>query len=302
MHWAGLIIMVKSAIKRKLIQVAAFGLSNSYLNNFQSGNLYKGPLKRLCNPGLNCYSCPAAGLACPVGSLQAVAGSFEFQTSFYVVGFLLITGGLLGRAICGFLCPFGLFQELLYKIPFPRLKLWKGYRYLKYFILLFFVILLPIIAVNYMGMGKPAFCMYICPAGTLEGGIPLLSVRPELHKTIGYLFALKITILALTIAGCLSIFRFFCKTLCPLGTIYGLLNKISIYRLAVNKNKCINCGACIDICNMEVNPLNNPDSMECIRCGECAATCPTDAISLGFKPLSDLKGDFSVNSDILKTN
>jgi polyferredoxin len=274
---------MKNSVKRKLIQVAAFGFTNSKIGNFIDGNLYVGSWKQFCNPGLNCYSCPAATLACPIGALQAVSGSMDFQFSFYVVGFLLAVGVFLGRFVCGFICPFGLFQELLHKIPFPKLKLWKGFLSIKYFILIVFVILLPVIATNYMGMGKPAFCQYICPAGTLEGGIPLLSTHPELRQTIGSLFTLKITILVLTLLGCLFVYRFFCKTLCPLGVIYGLLNKISIYHLDVNKHQCVNCGKCSKVCKMDVDPLKSPNSVECIRCRECVSVCPTKAIHLGFK-------------------
>ena len=217
-----------NAVKRKLIQIAAFGFSNIHLGNFKSGSLYTGSWKQFCNPGLNCYSCPAATLACPIGALQAVSGSMNFKFSFYVVGFLLAVGVLFGRAICGFLCPFGLLQELLHKIPFPKRKLPKPLRYLKYAILVIFVILLPIVATDYMGMGKPAFCEFICPAGTLEGGIPLLLSNPRLRAVIGELFSLKAAILVLTIVGCMSIYRFFCKAMCPLGAIYGLLNKICL--------------------------------------------------------------------------
>lgn len=286
-----MINIMKSIVKRKLIQIAVFGFTNSHITNFADGSLYKGSWKQFCNPGLNCYSCPAAGLACPIGALQSVSGSSEFQISFYVVGFLLAVGVLLGRCVCGFLCPFGLFQELLNKVPFPKFKLWRGFRYIKYFTLVFFVILLPIVATNYMGMGKPAFCQYICPAGTLEGGIPLLITHSELQQTMGSLFTLKMAILVLTILGCLSIHRFFCKIICPLGAIYGLLNRISIYRLTVDTNQCIHCGKCSRICKMDVDPLKNPNTAECIRCGECASACPAHAINLGFKPSNRKKGD-----------
>ncbi|WP_077609354.1 4Fe-4S binding protein [Clostridium sp. Marseille-P2415] len=278
---------LKNTVKRKLIQAAAFGFTNPHMGNFIGGKLYKGSWKQFCNPGLNCYSCPAATLACPIGALQAVSGSMEFQFSFYVVGLLLATGVLLGRFVCGFLCPFGLFQELLHKIPVPKFKLWKGFLSIKYFVLIVFVILLPIAVTNYMGIGKPAFCQFICPAGTLEGGIPLLSTHTELRQTIGSLFSLKMTILVLTILGCLFVYRFFCKTLCPLGAIYGLLNKISIYHLEVNKHRCVDCGKCSKACKMDVNPLKNPNSVECIRCGECAAACPVNAIHFGFKTLKN---------------
>ncbi|KSV58320.1 4Fe-4S binding protein [Acetivibrio ethanolgignens] len=275
-------VEIKNPVKRKLIQLIAFGYSNAHLLNFKAGSIYKGEWKKFCNPGLNCYSCPAATFACPIGALQAVNGSRSFNFSFYVVGILLAFGVLFGRFICGWLCPFGLFQELIHKIPSPKLRLKKGFLYIKYAVLIIFVILLPIVATNYMGMGKPAFCQFICPAGTLGGGIPLLATNEELRQTIGSLFFLKMAILIGTIAGCIFIYRFFCRTLCPLGAIYGLMNKISLYRLEVDKDKCVNCGKCKRVCKMEVDPVKVPDSPECIRCGACAYHCPKEAIHTGF--------------------
>lgn len=274
---------MRYALKRKIFQIIAFGYSNTHLMNFKGGKIYQGKWKQFCNPGLNCYSCPAASLACPIGALQAVSGSMNFNFSFYVVGFLLAVGVLLGRAVCGYLCPFGLIQELIHKLPTPKFKLPKVFLYVKYVILAVFVLLLPVVATNYMGMGKPAFCQYICPAGTLEGGIPLLSTHPELAETIGSLFSLKMAILVLTLAGCVVVYRFFCKAMCPLGAIYGLLNKISIYGLHVDRQQCIYCGMCENVCKMDVDPVKAPDSAECIRCGACADVCPKGAISLGFR-------------------
>ena len=277
---------ISHALKRKIFQLIAFGYSNTHLMNFKDGKIYEGKWKQFCNPGLNCYSCPAASLSCPIGALQAVSGSMNFKLSFYVTGLLLAFGVLLGRAVCGWLCPFGLIQELIHRIPSPKRKLKKGFLYIKYIVLVVFVIILPITATNYMGMGKPAFCQYICPAGTLEGGIPLLSTHAELRQTIGPLFSLKMAILVITIVGCIFIYRFFCRILCPLGAIYGLLNKISIYHLDVDMHKCVNCGKCRQTCKMEVDPVKAPDSAECIRCGECAGACPEGAICLGFKSKS----------------
>ena len=141
---------------------------------------------------------------------------------------------------------------------------------------------------NFMGMGKPAFCQFICPSGTLLGGIPMLVTHDELRSTIGILFGIKMTILIGTIVGCIFIFRFFCKILCPLGAIYGLLNKISIYHLDVDRLKCINCGKCKAVCKMDVDPVKNPNSIECIRCGACHSACPKAAITIGFKSNCDI--------------
>lgn len=271
------------AIKRKLLQIIAFGCSNAHLLNFKGGRLYTGKWKQFCNPGLNCYSCPAAGFACPIGALQAVNGSRSFSFSFYVTGLLLAFGVLLGRAVCGWLCPFGLLQELIHKIPSPKLHLKKGFVYLKYIVLVIFVLILPVAVTDYMGMGKPAFCQYICPAGTLEGGISLLLAHESLRKAVGALFSLKMAILVITLTGCVFIYRFFCRTLCPLGAIYGLFNRISIYHLEVDSHKCIGCGKCKKMCKMEVDPTQTPNAAECIRCGACVDVCPTGAVCLTCK-------------------
>lgn len=273
---------INQEMKRKIVQVVAFGYSNTYIGNFVSGQIYKGSWKQFCNPGMNCYSCPAARLACPIGAMQAVSGSMNFKLSFYVIGFVLALGVVFGRAICGFFCPFGLIQELIYKIPFPKKKLWKWLTYVKYVLLAVFVVIMPVTMVNELGMSSPAFCEYICPAGTLEGGIPLLSTHPELRATLGALFSVKACILIITLIGCLSVCRFFCKVMCPLGAIYGLLNKVSIYYMECNKKTCVSCGKCHNICPMDVGPVKNPNSAECIRCGKCVASCPKESLALKF--------------------
>lgn len=284
------------SMKRRIIQLIAFVMTNAQILNLGTGKLYKGPWKQFCSPGLNCYSCPAAVAACPIGAMQAVAGSGSLGFSFYAAGSLMLIGVILGRAVCGFLCPFGLLQELFYKIPSPKHTLfWKKLIYVKYLMLLLFVILLPIVWTDYVGMGRPAFCEYICPAGTLEGGIPLLLARPELREAAGALFLWKMGILSMTIAGCILTERFFCKVLCPLGAIYGLLNRFSVYHLQVDRNKCTSCGTCVKTCPMEINPAIHTDSGECIRCGECTAKCPEQALHLvwsgmGYKePCSGLE-------------
>ena len=278
---------LSSETKRNIFGVFWAVITNSFIFGFAQGKIYTGKLKNLCLPGLNCYSCPGAVASCPIGSLQAVIGSRNFKFSFYVVGFLVFIGAIFGRFVCGWLCPFGLFQDLLHKIPFPKkiitFKCDKLLRKLKYVILLLFVIILPMCIVDITGLGDSWFCKYICPAGTLEGGIPLVLLNEGMREIIGALYAWKFFILASLIVLSVIIYRPFCKYICPLGAVYSVFNKVSVFKLRFNEEKCVSCSKCQKACKMNVNPCKNPDSAECIRCGLCVEVCPTDALTANFK-------------------
>jgi thiol-disulfide isomerase/thioredoxin/ferredoxin len=264
--------------KRKIMQLYFALLFNANFKGFASGNIYKGSTKQFCAPGINCYSCPGAVGACPLGSFQ---GSFsaDRSTLFYVGGILLLYSILFGRMICGWLCPFGLVQELLHKIPTPKLKkspVTRVLSYLKYVILIFFVLIVPIMYA-FRNTPLPAFCKYICPAGTLEGGIGLLSnaVNESYFAMLGPLFTWKFMLMVSILVGCVFIFRLFCRFICPLGALYGLFNKLSVFGVKVDNSKCTNCGLCLNHCKVDIKEVGD---QECISCGECIGVCPTKAI------------------------
>jgi len=253
-------------------------LFNANLKGFVTGNIYQGVTKQFCAPGINCYSCPGAIGACPLGSLQG-AFSADHSTLYYVAGILLLYSLMFGRLICGWLCPFGLVQELVYKIKTPKLKKSPYTRLLsfaKYGILIFFVIIVPVMYAL-RDIPLPAFCKYICPAGTLEGGIGLLSnaVNKSYFAMLGPLFTWKFLLLVSILTACVFIFRLFCRFLCPLGALYGLFNKLSFFGIQVEDSKCVSCGKCIQHCKMDIRHVGD---MECISCGECIDVCPTQAI------------------------
>ncbi len=276
---------VRLSFQRK-IQLLAAVLFNGYAAGFLKGRIFTGGSKAFCIPVLNCYSCPGALGACPIGSLQAVLGGRKAGFPFYVLGTLMLFGVVLGRAACGLLCPFGLVQDLLHKIPVRKVRIPKRIdrpaRYVKYGILLTLVILLPAFAPTETGIAPPYFCQYICPAGTLGGGIPLLLANPSLRQAAGALFQWKALALAAVVIASTVIHRPFCKYLCPLGAFYALFNRFSFYQMHLDKSKCVGCGKCERSCPMDVEVTKNISSPECIRCGKCRSVCPTGAVSSGF--------------------
>ena len=269
---------------RGFIQAAATLITNIHLPNFAKGSIYQGSGKTVCVPGLNCYSCPAASGACPIGSFQAVVGSSKFNFSYYVTGTLILLGVLLGRFVCGFLCPFGWLQELLHKIPGKKLstKRLKALTYIKYVVLLFAVVLLPVLVVNDVGMGDPFFCKYVCPQGVLEGAIPLAIANAGIRSALGQLFTWKLVVLIAVVVLSVLFYRPFCKWICPLGAFYALMNKVSLLGIRVDACKCVSCGKCSKVCQMDVDVTRAPNHAECIRCGKCIGACPVDAISYRY--------------------
>ena len=266
--------------KRKLMQLYFALLFNANIQNFATGSINQDSTKIICAPGINCYSCPGAIGACPVGSLQASFSSTNHSSIYYVVGILLLYCVLFGRMICGWACPFGLIGELLYKIKSPKLKkspVTRILSFFKYVVLVFFVLIVPILY-GIRQVPLPAFCKYICPVGTVEGGLGLLANKANegLFTLLGPLFTWKFLLMVSIVVGSIFIFRLFCRFMCPLGGLYGLFNKFSVFGVKVDKEKCTQCNLCVAHCKCDIKHVGD---QECISCGDCIDICPTKAIS-----------------------
>lgn len=272
---------------RKWVQALFFFITNGYWEFPFSRTIYQGPLKVVCSPGLNCYSCPASTTYCPIGSLQQIFAGIRLALEngqiflgIYVVGTIGVIGGFVGRMVCGWLCPFGLVQELLHKIPSPKFSIPRPLRFFKFAVLALMVVILPLFAIDEIGLGAPWFCKYLCPAGTLEAGIPMLWLQPSLRQTVGPLFYNKLFFLFVFVVWSIAASRPFCRTTCPLGAFYALFHKIKLVKLRYNESHCTHCEACHHVCPMGVKFNESPDDMECISCLSCSKACRFGAIEL----------------------
>jgi polyferredoxin len=172
---------------------------------------------------------------------------------------------------------------LLHRIPTPKLRvprrLDRILRYLKYAVLLVLVLLGPFLSAGPLGGGDPWFCKYICPAGTLEGGIPLLLKNETLRQAAGFLFSWKFGVMLAILLGAVFISRCFCRYLCPLGAVYALFNRFALYQMQVDRARCVGCGKCDPVCPMALDVRTEITGGECIRCGKCLSVCPESALA-----------------------
>ncbi len=252
---------------RTLIQGASAVLANSYVAVFYTRAINANPLKGICVPILNCYACPTALFACPIGTLQHFAAIHAFP--YYPLAFLAIIGLSIGRMACGWVCPFGFLQDMMYKIKSPKFKIPFWLRYLKYCILIIFVLALPYLT------GELWFSK-LCPAGTLTAGIPWAlwnPLNPETGLPVlgngpGAIFYVCLVILAGFLIWFVMAKRPFCRTVCPLGAIFSLFNRFSLVHLEIS-GRCDGCDICHQNCPMDLNVSLDLDSTDCIRCLEC---------------------------------
>ena len=270
----------RSAVRR-LIQLYSALLYNAHLRGFIEGKIYEGKTKFACVPGLNCYSCPGAVGACPLGALQNALSSAGHRMGWYVLGVILLYGVILGRTVCGWLCPMGLIQDLLHKIPTLKIKksrFTRALSFLKYIVLAVLAVAMPLWYGLRHNVPLPGFCKYFCPAGTLEGAVGLLSnpANAGMFPMLGGLFTGKFLILLAVGLACVLCYRSFCRFLCPLGAIYGFFNRFNIVGVKVDGTLCNCCGRCVKTCSMDVRCVGD---RECIHCGECVEVCPQRAIA-----------------------
>jgi len=221
-------------------------------------------------PFFYCYGCPWAAAACPIGLLQTHAALGPFP--FYAIGTLGIFGLTLGRFWCGWGCPFGTVQDMVSWIrrrndfislpPFP----WTG-----------LIVLVGVLITAWIA-AETLFCK-VCPAGSLFAAIPHRIASSEF--SFGTFFYVHLATLAVALILFFVIGRFWCRYLCPLGSLFGLFNRASFLKVRVAAGSCVNCEECLNVCPVNIQaPEDIERSSSCIRCGKCIDACPHGSIKI----------------------
>lgn len=223
---------------------------------------------RVCSPVFHCYACPLATFACPIGVLAQFSALHVIP--FVTIGILVIVGALMGTMICGWVCPFGLLQDLAAKVPWRKFTLpaWTGFG--RYAVLIVTVLAIP----YFFGEGHPLFICRVCPAGALEAGVPAM-VQQALAKTpVVWPNTIKLTILGVFLVAIFLTKRPWCRVLCPLGGLFSLFNRFSLVYLDCNKGACTDCKRCHTLCDVNCQPDETANATRCIRCFECTQCGP----------------------------
>lgn len=258
----------------KDVTIAAHRRVVQFISLFLLHSSWGPELKWLCNPVLSCHSCVLAWFACPVGVFVHYSGYQIFP--FLAIGTVLLLGVLIGRLLCGWVCPFGLLQDLLHKLPGPKYELPAWTAKIKYVVLFVMVFLLPFLFTENTAY---SFCR-ICPASAIQVTLPNLLGSGFVELNTAAVIKLAV-LLAVLVAAVLSS-RSFCKVMCPIGAMLAPLNFISLWKIRVPTQNCISCGKCDTACpQQDATPAGHivrgvaPNrDLECIVCHECQTTCP----------------------------
>jgi ferredoxin-type protein NapH len=217
----------------------------------------------VCGPVFHCYSCPLAAFACPIGVLANFSALHVFP--FAAIGTLVVVGAIFGSFVCGWACPFGFLQDLVARVPTPKFVLpaWTGW--CRYAVLAGLVLIVPYL----WGEGHWLFICRVCPAGAVEAALPYTAQSALNGGPIVWPSAVKSGILLVFVGAMFFAWRPWCTLLCPLGAIYSIFNRFSVFFLRFQRGDCVGCDKCRSLCKGGHRPQQRVDGLQCVRCLEC---------------------------------
>ncbi len=220
-------------------------------------------LHAICGPVFHCHSCPLATFACPIGVLVNFNALHVFPV--LAVGTLLVVGAMAGTFICGWVCPFGLLQDLAARVPAPKFRPPRWMTHMRYGVLVGLVLLIP----YFFGSGHPLSFCRVCPAGALEAALPHTVATAVAGGPVEWPGAVKGLVLAAFVVGIFFMWRPWCTLFCPLGAVFSLMNRFSVLFLRIDQPRCRDCDLCRKRCRYGGQSATRASEMECIRCLDC---------------------------------
>ena len=214
---------------------------------------------------------------------------------------------ILGRFFCGWLCPFGSLHHFVGFLAHRnkpaeqklRLNKYRKAQCIKYFVLVFLLAMaaFPSLAATLQtGLLDPiplvtrSFNLVL--VAIADAAVNFVSVNQRLYEGAWFIFAIFLTALLLN----LLIPRFYCRFICPLGALFGLIGRFAIWRIGKNQSPCSNCRLCETHCEGACAPADSIRITECVLCFNCRADCKKDEV-ISYQTQRSLAGEIT-NPDI----
>jgi len=218
----------------------------------------------------------------PVVFTQSIIFPGSILEGFASIGsMLVIVIGVtlaLGRGFCSWGCFYGGWDDGASRIlKKPKIKeINPVFRWASFAVLI-------LVALGAAMTLSPVYCDWLCPFKTVT----------EFEKVTSFTILLKTIVFVSLFAGLVIILpiltkkRIQCATFCPMGALCALTNKVNVYDLRIDKEKCTNCMKCVKACpTMSLDKIdveNGKPSITCMKCGKCIDACSTKAINYHLK-------------------
>ena len=269
-----------------------------------------------------------------IPSLIKFAQTLGHGLALTAYGFIvvLILTLLFGRVYCSYICPLGIFQDVMnwlskkvrntgkkkFRFRFALPKTWLRYSILVIVCLslfasgIFFINLLDPYS-NFgrivSGLFRPAYMLgnnLLVKILNYMGSYALYPVTAA--KTNPYSLMVPLVMLALVIWLSVRKGRLYCNTVCPAGTLLGIVSKISLFKIKFDASGCNRCGKCMFVCKSQCMDVKNMDIdfTRCVGCGNCIKSCDKNAVryspALSRKPKAETPSSQNSETDISKRN
>ncbi|MFA5292029.1 MAG: 4Fe-4S binding protein [Phycisphaerae bacterium] len=222
----------------------------------------------------------------PLGVIGTVLSTHKLYASLLWSLITIILTILFGRFFCGLVCPFGTLHQFVSHLAHGKKtsKLISLHKYhkaqrIKYYILIVFLIMAA------FGGSSSLLSGLLDPIPLFTRSInllilPIIGSSAKIVATNRFYQSSLLTLAVFLIFVLLNFYkpRFFCIYICPLGALFGLINRFAILRINRNLSKCTDCKLCDSHCQGSCEPAETVKLSECLLCFNCIDDCKFNAV------------------------